>query len=118
MALFSRKLVLCCRFDNAHPSSVHLGISGCDLDVLIVAVVLQLTKALQSKGYEIVAACRKCSSDLSAIPSVQVVEGRHFSMHQGAVRAVICIFGGPIGSLRGIRYIPFAIGNVLVTYCM
>ena len=44
---------------------------------VMTSTVLQLTKALQSKGYDIIAACRKSSSDLSSIPSVQVVEGMH-----------------------------------------
>ena len=39
---------------------------------------LQLTKELHGKGHKIIAACRKASPELSAIPSVQIVEGMLF----------------------------------------
>ena len=41
---------------------------------------LQLTKELHGKGYQIIAACRKTSKDLSSVPSVHVVEGNPCSL--------------------------------------
>ena len=42
---------------------------------LTACLRLQLTKELHGKGHKIIAACRKASPELSAIPSIQIVEG-------------------------------------------
>ncbi|KAK9917942.1 hypothetical protein WJX75_009959 [Coccomyxa subellipsoidea] len=60
---------------------------------------LEISRELQQRGYQVIAACRKTSSELSALPSVSVVEGVDIASQNGCQTLVSALEGRKVALL-------------------